>query len=337
MWEITYACNQKCRYCISRAGTPHPDELSLEEIDTVLDELIELQVGLINITGGDTMLRKDAALHIGRRASQNGIDLQLLTNGMLLTPEVAQEIYEAGIQYVQVSLDSARPDVNDWQRGIKGAWGKTVEGIKNLRDAGVRVKAAAVVTSETLKYYRETEAFLKTIADTVALGRVVPLGRGTDNSCLLTPEMHYKLFELGCTIKGNLADFILCKEGCSIGTTPVIAPNGDVYPCMFTKYEELKLGNVRETSIQSIYENSAILSELFNCTVDKIEHCRTCWNRYYCGGGCRGCAFAYHGTIYKNDLYQCAARKKLAKELLKRGHPSTRKALQELISLARSG
>lgn len=338
IWEITYACNQNCQYCIAKAGTPDPDELSHGEIKKVLDELIELNVGLINITGGEPLLKKDTALYIARRASENGIELELLTNGMLITPEVAEEICDAGIQDAQVSLDCVNPEVHDKQRGVKGAWEKAVEGINNLRNAGVNVMAAAVMNKWNIDYFEETRQFLIKIADTFKMGPIMPMGRGENNDCLLTPEMRYRLLELRHTTKDNqLTDFIFCKERCSIGTTPVIAPNGDVYPCMLTKFKELKLGNVRESSIHSIYENSDLLHELFACTVDKIEPCNTCWNRYYCGGGCRGCAFAYHGTIYKNDLYQCAARKKFAKELLKRGHPAIRDALEQLVSLTKNG
>jgi radical SAM protein with 4Fe4S-binding SPASM domain len=336
IWEITYACNQKCEYCIARAGNPDPDELSFQEIDRVLDELVELGVGLINITGGEPLLKMDTALHIARKASENGIDLELLTNGMLITPEAAQEIYDAGVRHAQVSLDCARPDVHDNQRGVKGAWEKTLKGIQNLRDVGVTVMAAAVITSETLQYFEETRRFLMEKADVVKMGSVMPMGRGEHSTSLLTPEMYLTFLELRNTEENQLKDFIFCREKCSIGTTPVISPCGDVYPCMLTKYKELRLGNVRNTSIQSIYRNSDLLHELFDWNVNRVETCRSCWNRYYCGGGCRGCAFAYHGTIYGNDPYQCAARKKFARELLIRGDPVTRKALKRLIALTKS-
>lgn len=337
IWEITYACNQKCKYCIARAGVPAPDELSQDEIDRVLDELVALGVGLINITGGEPLLKKDTALYIARRASENGIDLELLTNAMLITPGVAQEIYDAGVRHAQVSLDCVHPEIHDNQRGVKGAWEKAVEGIRNLRNAGVHVMAAAVLTRETLDYFAETREFLGKTADVVKMGAVMPMGRGENNASLLTPEMYYRMLELRHAVDGNqLSDLVFCKERCSIGTTPVIAPNGDVYPCMLTKYEELKLGTIREESIYSIYKNSDLLKELLDWNVDKVEPCNTCWNRYYCGGGCRGCAFAYHGTIYKNDSYQCAARRKFARELLRRGHPTVKEALEVLVSLAKS-
>jgi radical SAM protein with 4Fe4S-binding SPASM domain len=335
IWEITYACNQNCEYCIARAGAPDPCELSRKEIDKILDELIELKVGLINITGGEPLLKKDTVVHIAQRATENGIDIELLTNGMLVTPEMAEELYSVGIRYAQVSLDCVHPEVHDDQRGVKGAWEKAVRAIRELRNAGIEVMAAAVVTGKNSEYFEETRKFLSEIADKVKLGPVMPMGRGETNEWLLTPEMHFRLLERRNNAgEGKLTDFIFCKETCSIGTTPVIAPNGDVYPCMLTKYEELKLGNVMETSIQSIYKNSELLRELFEWNVDKTEPCRDCWNRYYCGGGCRGCAFAYHGTIYRNDVYECEARKRFAKELLKRGMPVTRKALKELIQVA---
>lgn len=335
IWELTYACNQKCRYCIAQAGAPQPDELSREEVDRVVDELVELRIGLINLTGGEPLLKKETALSIARKASAHGIELELLTNAMLVTPEVAEEIHEAGIRYAQVSLDCVNPDMHDSMRGVKGAWEKAVSGINYLRDAGVEVMAAAVMTNANLDSFEETRAFLGTIADTVKMSEVVPMGRGENNALLLTPENLYRLLEKRNRVGEELTDFIFCKETCSIGTTPVIAPNGDVYPCMLTKYAELKLGNVKETSLQSIYANSPLLHELFDWNVHKNEGCRDCWARYYCGGGCRGCAYAYHGTIYRNDPYHCETRKRFARELLKRGHPVTRKALKQVLSLAR--
>ena len=334
IWEITYACNQQCKYCIAKAGKPDPDELSFEQIDKVLTELVALKVGLINITGGEPLLKKDTALYIARKASDNGIELELLTNGMLVTPTVAKELYAAGVRYAQVSLDCVHPAVHDAQRGVKGSWERAVKGINNLRKAKIHVMAAAVMNNETLPYFEETRNFLNELADVVKMGVVMPMGKGENNDCLLTPEMYYQLQILRNKTEDNLlTDFIFCRERCSIGTTPVIAPNGDVYPCMLTKYPELILGNVKKTSIKDIYEHSDLLHELFECCIDKIEPCNTCWNRYYCGGGCRGGAFAYYGTIYKKDAYQCEGRKKFARALLTRGHPETKKALKELINL----
>jgi len=335
IWEITYACNQKCQYCIARAGAPSPDELTKTEINTVLNELNELKVGLINITGGEPLLKKETALHIARQASSNGTDLELLTNAMLVTPEVARELYDAGVRHAQVSMDCVNPEIHDTLRGVKGAWKKAVAGIENLRKAGISVLASAVMTRKSLDYFKETKEFLEEIADSVKMVPVLPMGRGEDNPCLLTPEMYYTLLKSRNTVNGQLTAFIFPRETCSIGTTPVITPTGDVYPCMLTKYEELKLGNVREMSIQSIYQNSELLHELFDWTINDFEPCNTCWNRYYCGGGCRGSAFAYYGTLYKKDLYQCEARKKFARELLKRGHPEPRNALKQLITFAK--
>ncbi|MBU7046070.1 MAG: radical SAM protein, partial [Theionarchaea archaeon] len=94
-------------------------------------------------------LKKDTALYIARKASERGIELELLTNAMLMTPDTAQAFSDAGVRYAQVSLDCARPDIHDDQRGVKGSWEKAVAGIKRLREAGIEVMAAAVMNSET--------------------------------------------------------------------------------------------------------------------------------------------------------------------------------------------
>lgn len=330
IWEITYACNLQCDFCIAKAGTPIPKELNSEDIESILNELISLNVNLINITGGEPLLRKDLVLLITKKAVENGIKINLLTNGTLVTEEIAKELFNAGIKQVQVSVDSVYPDVHDKQRGVVGSWNKAINGIKLLKNVGMTVTAAAVVTKSNFEYFKDTRQFLGEIADKIKIGPVLPMGRGFNNDYLLTSDMIYHILHSRSSNDQNLlSDFIFPKQTCSIGSTPVITPTGDVYPCMLTKYEELKLGNLKNTTLELIYESKK-LQELCNWNIDKIEPCNKCKYRYYCGAGCRGSAYAYHGSIYKNDAYYCAARKRFAAELLKNGDPVTKKALRKI-------
>jgi radical SAM protein with 4Fe4S-binding SPASM domain len=133
---------------------------------------------------------------------------------------------------------------------------------------------------------------------------------------------------------GQIGLNIVCKETCSIGTSPVIGPTGEVYPCYLTRVDDLSVGNVRQQSLSEIWTSSPLLKELMNWNVDQIDECRGCWNKLYCGGGCRGHAYFHHGTVNAKDNYVCAANQAMAHEIFRHGNPATRAALEELITLA---
>ena len=59
-WISTYKCNFKCPHCGTAAGEALPDELTTKEIIGAIDELVELKCRIFSVTGGETILRKDA-------------------------------------------------------------------------------------------------------------------------------------------------------------------------------------------------------------------------------------------------------------------------------------
>ena len=330
--EITYQCNEFCIFCASNAGVSMHNELNKKEIDKLLDEIISLQITPVTITGGEPLLKKDVVLHMAKRVDSAGLKPNLLTNGTLIDVEVAHELREAGIHIVQVSLDGASPETNDAIRRRKGGFNQTLRGIKALKEAGIEVSISSVLTRENFGELHALYNLGEKLGFPVTSANVSPTGRGFDNQLLLTPQQQCEHF---CytheTDEGELSMLVVPRERCSIGTSPVVTPAGDVYPCMLTKYEPLRLGNVRKSTLQEIWQNSELLQELYSLNVDKVEPCKTCKNKFFCGGGCRGHAFAYHQTIYRNDPYQCPATTLIIKEILKRGDVETRREVLELI------
>jgi radical SAM protein with 4Fe4S-binding SPASM domain len=330
--EITYQCNEFCKFCASNAGVPMHNELDRKEIDALLDEIISSRITPVTITGGEPLLRKDLVLHMAKRVNTAGLKPNLLTNGTLIDLEVAHQLKEAGIRFVQVSLDGANPDTHDAIRRRKGGFNQALRGIKALRDTGIEVSIGSVLTRENFDEMNALYNLGRELGVPVTSANVSPTGRGFDSALLLTPQ---QLCEHFCytheTDNGEVSMLVVPRERCSIGTSPVITPAGDVYPCMLTKYEPLKLGNIRESTLQEIWKNSELLQELYSLNVHEVEPCRTCKNRLFCGGGCRGHAFAYHRTIYANDPYRCPATTLIIKEILKRGDEETRREVLELI------
>lgn len=103
-------CNLRCIYCMPEEGIknllPHNEILTYEEILKIVEIGVDIGIKKIRITGGEPLLRKDIIGFIERIAKIQGIkDIGITTNGILLKKYV-QDLYNAGLKRVNVSLDS---------------------------------------------------------------------------------------------------------------------------------------------------------------------------------------------------------------------------------------
>ncbi|MFZ3207965.1 MAG: GTP 3',8-cyclase MoaA [Geobacteraceae bacterium] len=109
--SVTDRCNLRCRYCMPVSGTAkltHCDILSYEELYHIAECAVRLGIGKIRITGGEPLVRKGLTHFLARLASLPGLrQLVLTTNGLLL-PEMADELRKAGVQRLNISIDSLR-------------------------------------------------------------------------------------------------------------------------------------------------------------------------------------------------------------------------------------
>ncbi|MDY6911462.1 MAG: GTP 3',8-cyclase MoaA [Chloroflexota bacterium] len=111
--SVTDRCNLRCVYCMPPEGItplPHADIFSYEEIALVAKASAEMGISKIRITGGEPLVRANLSRLISMLAEVEGIDdLSLTTNGVLLG-RYAQELKEAGLKRVNVSLDTLRAE-----------------------------------------------------------------------------------------------------------------------------------------------------------------------------------------------------------------------------------
>ncbi len=111
--SVTDRCNLRCVYCMGDDGIEqlsHSDILSYEEILKVVEAGAELGISKIRITGGEPLVRRGIAGLIEKIASVPGIsDLSMTTNGILL-PRYAAKLKKAGLNRVNISLDTLKPD-----------------------------------------------------------------------------------------------------------------------------------------------------------------------------------------------------------------------------------
>ena len=164
--SITDRCNLRCIYCMPEKGVPlvlHGDVLSFEEILPVVRACVELGIDRIRITGGEPLVRAGVIDLVRMIAGIQGIrDISMTTNGTLLA-RYASLLKQAGLQRVNVSLDTLRDDrfkqitrvgeLADALRGIEAAVNAGLSPVKvNM------VPMAGINDDEILDFARLTQA-----------------------------------------------------------------------------------------------------------------------------------------------------------------------------------
>ena len=136
--SVTDLCNYRCRYCMPEEGVekgPHGSVLSVEECGEIARAAVRCGVRKIRVTGGEPLVRR-GILDICRtlRAIPELEELCLTTNGSLL-PELAQPLRDAGVDRLNISLDTLQPErfreITRW-----GTLEEVLSGIRAAEDAG---------------------------------------------------------------------------------------------------------------------------------------------------------------------------------------------------------
>ena len=155
---ITRSCNMRCRYCSIRQPYSKKKELSTAQWKRIIDNLADLGVFQIGLTGGEPTLRDDI-IELARHITEKGCAFNLTTNGWNIKKDLVIKLKNAGMRQCQVSLDCHIPEVNDLLRG-KDACQHAIRTIRQLRDEGIAVGIDCVVTKNNLPHIPEFIAWL---------------------------------------------------------------------------------------------------------------------------------------------------------------------------------
>ena len=136
-FELTYHCNLSCCHCYVVPDSSKK-ELSYEEICPILDQLAEIGCFHLNLTGGESFTRADT-LKILEYAKKKGFYPILLTNGTLITPEIADCLKDLSISQVDISLYGMSEDTYESITRVPGSFQRCLEGINLLHDRDVPI------------------------------------------------------------------------------------------------------------------------------------------------------------------------------------------------------
>jgi MoaA/NifB/PqqE/SkfB family radical SAM enzyme len=139
-WQVTNECNLACLHCIEESGPGKAfhDELSDEQVFGVLEQAMDLEIPYLSFSGGEPMVHPRFFDMVAYACGRNG-QLKIETNGAYLNPENCARLRELGVKAVQVSLDGASRETFNRMR-VRGDFDVTVQGIRNLRAAGVPIE-----------------------------------------------------------------------------------------------------------------------------------------------------------------------------------------------------
>jgi radical SAM protein with 4Fe4S-binding SPASM domain len=197
VWNVTYQCNLRCKHCYENAGQKR-SELSTSEAKQVLDILSKMSnIGLpaISFSGGEPLARKDF-FELAAYAKKRIGYVSIASNGTLITGDNAKRIKDAGVDYVEISIDGATAAVHDWFRGVPGSFEKAMQGIKNSLKQGVDTCIATVLHRDNMVELNKLIGLSKELGVRFMHFNYIPTGRAKTHIELdLTPDQRYHVLE----------------------------------------------------------------------------------------------------------------------------------------------
>lgn len=149
VWNITRRCNLSCIHCYSNSeNKTYKNELTTEEAKTVIDDLANYGVPAILFSGGEPLMRKDL-FELAEYVKSKEVKFVLSTNGTLINEDIARQIKSIGFSYVGISLDGIG-ETNDKFRGMAGAFDKTMNAFKLLKQLDQRVGLRMTLTKNNI-------------------------------------------------------------------------------------------------------------------------------------------------------------------------------------------
>ncbi len=296
---LTYRCNNDCPHCYNARPRSFP-ELSTEQWKQVIRRVWEVGIPHVVFTGGEPTLRQDLP-ELVRFAEQTGLITGLNTNGRRLSdPKYLASLVDAGLDHVQITLESHDAHIHDLMVACRGAWKQTVAGVRNALQTRLYVMTNTTMLQANSPSLDQTLSFLARLGvPTVGLNALIYSGGGrtvgtglkeNELSPLLdlaqkftqdhgqrliwyTPTMycHFDPMQLELGVKGcTAALYNMCVE-----------PDGSVLPCQ-SYYEPV--GNLLTSSWDSIWNHD--LSVWLRERRYVPSACHACSLLSECGGGC---------------------------------------------------
>ena len=342
--HVSHDCNLKCKYCFASQGDfgGEKEMMSFEVGKKAIDYLISNSGNRRNLEidffGGEPLMNFDVVKQLvayGRKVEKENnknIRFTITTNGILLDDDKIDYINEH-MHNVVLSLDG-RKEVNDNMRPTvndRGSYDVIMPKFKKLVEKRSKDKyyyIRGTFTRDNLDFSQDVlhfadEGFKLTSVEPVVGDESNPYALREEDMEVVFAE-YEKLAKQYAKRKIDGDDFTFFHfvidlnqgpcvikriTGCGAGNEYLaVTPNGDIYPChQFVGNEDFKLANIMDEEVVLPQE----ISNMFrDAHVYSKEDCKTCWNKFYCSGGCHANAINFNNDIRKPYELGCEMQKK---------------------------
>jgi radical SAM protein with 4Fe4S-binding SPASM domain len=296
---ITYRCNNDCAHCYNARERDFP-ELTTAAWKGILNKLWDLGVPHIVFTGGEATLRNDLPELIAH-AEANGQITGLNTNARRLADEkYVQQLVGAGLDHVQITVESCDAEIHDQMMRAKGAHMQTINGLKNVLASPLYVMTNTTMLRTNVNTIPGTLDFLAELGvPTIGLNALIYSGNGLTVGTGLAESELQPILDVAIQKTESRGQKLIwytptqyCQfdptqqnlgvKGCTAALYSMcIESNGDVLPCQ-SYYTSL--GNILDDSWDSIWNHD--LSVRLRERKGLPAKCDGCGLLAECGGGC---------------------------------------------------
>ncbi|GGI98792.1 coenzyme PQQ synthesis protein E [Saccharopolyspora subtropica] len=314
--ELTYECPLHCPYCSNPVNLgDYRDELTTAQWRRVLAEARDLGVLQLHLSGGEPLQRRDV-VDIARTASELGLYTNLITSALGLSARRAEQLRDAGLDHVQISIQAHEAAMSDRIAGLP-SFERKVAAARLVKKLGWPLTVNVVLHRLNLDRIADVLALAEQLdADRLELANTQYYGWALRNRAALLPSRQQVeraeavvraarrrlagRMEIIYVLPDYYDDY---PKPCMAGwgrRQLTVTPSGDVLPCPAAQVLPLPRASVREHSLAWIWAESPLFQR-FRGTDWMPEPCRTCFRRDIDFGGCRCQAFLLTGDAARTD------------------------------------
>jgi len=262
---VSAKCSFQCKMCSATKIYRGGEELSVKEIISTFQDAQKLGAIHINLTGAEPLMRDiDELCEIIKGCSPKKNLISLVTNSIHCTKEKLARLKNAGLDTLQISIESLDEKKNDEIRGTKGHFWKAMNAMYDARDLGLIVCLSCVLSEDTWEDVENIIDFAKGKAF-VLINPVSSAGRG--GMKILDYNRYSKLLKNRHVRADTVSNFRI-KQGCPGPERIHITAYGDVIQC---PHVQIAFGNVRNESLISIWRKMLSVPHYSEIS-DKCKH-----------------------------------------------------------------
>jgi MoaA/NifB/PqqE/SkfB family radical SAM enzyme len=254
---VTYNCHYKCEYCSAFLLKKEGKEvLTVDQIKKIWEQAQSLGAIHVNLTGGEPLMRNiDELCQIIKNFHPERTLVSMVTNSVLVTKEKLKRLKDAGLDTLQLSMESLDPETNDKIRGVKGVTQKTMDAFRFAKELDLNVCLSAVACHDNQQELKKLLEFAKKENVFLLLNTASSVGKwqGKNEAKMIDKDVAlFEEFMSDSNARSDTSFNFSGKSGCPAGKERIhITAYGDVITCPLV---QVSYGNVLQEPLKDIFE-----------------------------------------------------------------------------------